>query len=86
MTIEQLEKGNKFVNQMNELRNFQMAFEDKYGENAIEAEYVKRRDEFTGHQTDERRLELRKYPELSLLILNYISVKIKGLEKQLEEL
>ena len=86
MTKEQLKQGNEIAIQINELKCFLSAFNDEYGANVIEAEYVKRRDEFTGHQKSDRTLELRKYPELSNIIIDYVSNHIKELEKQLEEL
>ena len=86
MTKEQLKQGNEIAIQINELKCFLSAFNDEYGANVIEAEYVKRRDEFTGHQKSDRTLELRKYHELSNIIIDYVSNHIKELEKQLEEL
>lgn len=86
MTEEQLRKGNEIATQINELKCFLSAFNDEYGANVIEAEYVKRRDEFTGHQMSDKTLDLIRYPDLSKLIVSYISDKISNLEKQLEEL
>lgn len=81
MTEEQLKQGNEIATQINELKSFLSAFNDKHGQNVIEAEYVSS-DKMWGDRT----LELRKYPELSQMIVNYISNHIKELEKQLEEL
>lgn len=86
MTEEQLKQGNKIVTRINELKCFLSAFGDKCCENVIEAEYMKKRDEFVGREMSSEILELRKYPELSNMIIDYISNHIKELEKQLEEL
>lgn len=50
MTEEQLKQGNKIVIQINELKCFLSAFGDKCCENVIEAEYMKKRDEFVGRE------------------------------------
>lgn len=86
MTEEQLRQGNETATQINELKCFLSAFNDQYGANIIEAEYVKRRDEFAGHQMSDKTLDLSKYPDLSKLIVSYILDKISDLEKQFEEL
>ncbi|MBC5688108.1 hypothetical protein H8S37_04060 [Mediterraneibacter sp. NSJ-55] len=86
MTEERLKQGNEITTEINELECFLIAFNDKCGANVIKAKYVKWRDEFSGNQMYDKILDLRKYTELSNMIIDSISNHIKELKKQLKEL
>lgn len=75
MTIEQLEKGNKVMQELKGLKDFQHALNEPYRNSIMACEYNK-----TIY------LELSKYPELTKIIQDYVSEQIKKLEKQLKEI
>lgn len=84
MTIEQLERANELYEKMQKLR--------RSYENLKNECYKKEILTFQGGCTclesmkDNTILDLKKYPDLTRMILEYISNQIKELEKQLEEL
>lgn len=85
MTIKQLELANEIVEKIKELRHFKTAFDDTGCRNDIVAHH--HQSTFTGElKEDNGYLYLGAHPELTQMISNYISDRIKELEKQLERL
>lgn len=85
MTIEQLEQAKEIVEKIKELRHFKTAFDDTGYRNDIVAHHYKAAFA-VGLKEDTGRLYLGAHPELTQMISNYISDRIKEPEKQLEEL
>lgn len=84
MTIEQLEQANEICSKLEKLREIYGKLKNEY--------YTKEVLTFKNGRTcfenikDNAILDLGQYPELTRVILEYISDQIKALEKQLEEL
>lgn len=84
MTIEQLAEGNKICEKIRRLKDFMVALNDVKRSNTLIANYHKY---YLGEPQDDKQvLCLDDYPELTVMIGDYISEQIRNLEKQLEEL
>lgn len=84
MTIEQLEEGNKIREKIRSLEDFMVALNDVKWSNTLIANHYKY---YLGEiQHDKQVLCLDDYPELTVMIGDYISEQIRELKNQLEEL
>lgn len=85
MKVEQLELANEILDKIKKLEEFRKAFHCKQEPNVILAKYVIY--PVAGKPVyKESRLVLREFPDLQDFISGYLSDKIAGFEKQLEEL